>query len=214
MKKPKYKKKKWLIKQYCDKGRSALTIAKKCGVHKSAIYYWLKKFGVTIRSSGESRLGRKFRRSKRKKLNHITRKALIQEYVNGGDSMKVIAKKYGCSENYIRNQLIRYEIEIREQYGRNIPLYQKSASWFYKKSHEAYEEFWGESIHRGYRLHHVDRNPRNIEPSNLSSVTCSFHKITHNKDTKHKQKEDQAVIPMEAQVEIPVETQEPAQVAA
>jgi len=202
----KYRNEQWLRKQYCDKGFSGLKIAKKCGVQKKTVYYWLKKYEIIIRNSGESRLGRKNKRRKKNRLKRITKEVLMQEYVNDGDSMKVIAERYGCSESHIRTKLIKHDIEIREQYGRNGLINGESDEWYRRKSHEVYEEFWREPVRNGYLLHHIDRNPRNFEITNLALVTYSFHSKTHGVGKKKKQETQQP--------EVPLYTQELIQLAA
>lgn len=47
-----YKNKKWLQREYWDKGKTIDQIAKKCNIGTSAVLYWMEKFGIEKRDVG------------------------------------------------------------------------------------------------------------------------------------------------------------------
>jgi len=55
-------------------------------------------------------------------------------------------------------------------------------SWNYKRA--VWERYWNEFLPKGYCIHHVDRNPRNNEISNLALITRSTHEKIHQRARK------------------------------
>lgn len=50
----KYKDRKWLKEKYIDEQRSIADLANECGVAKTTITHWLKKFGIGVRSQSDA----------------------------------------------------------------------------------------------------------------------------------------------------------------
>jgi hypothetical protein len=54
-----YKDEGWLRRRYCDQRKTQAEIAAECGVQRSTIAKFMRKFGIEPRSHSESRIGRK-----------------------------------------------------------------------------------------------------------------------------------------------------------
>ena len=71
--------------------------------------------------------------------------------------------------------------------GKTHPCYgrkeNKNSNWHGGVSehymYRMFEEFWHEEVPKGYCIHHIDRNVRNNEISNLALITRRFHAKIH-----------------------------------
>lgn len=60
------------------------------------------------------------------------------------------------------------------------------------RSREAWEKHWGKKVPRGYIVHHVDGNPKNLAIGNLRIITLARHNSITKKGKTLKQQEHQA----------------------
>lgn len=185
----KYKKilsKKFLKKKYNITKNNATQIAKEVGCSKYVIYYWLKKYNIKIRTSGESNKGRK--------PNSGSFKKGTVPWIKG---KKGILKR---SEK-VKKRLSEARIgEKNAMYG--VHLYrEKNGNWQGGKSFEPYPLGWTNTFKEqiryrdGYKcqicgcpevecnrkldVHHKDYNKMNINPKNLISLCKSCHMKTN-----------------------------------
>jgi predicted DNA-binding protein YlxM (UPF0122 family) len=176
-----YKKEKWLRKYYLERKLSAPEIARKCGIQKSSVYYWLAKFKIEIRSSLDSRSGKKHRKRKKPLLPYYRIQPWLYDmYVKKDMTMAEIAEICNCSEAAIRTWLIKFGINIRAQKMRCDPNAERSDGWYYMQGRIAWEEYWREPPPEGYIIHHFDHNITNWDITNLALVTREFHNTIHN----------------------------------
>ncbi len=208
MKKEFYKKEKWLRKHYFEKELSAPEIARKCGVQKNSVYYWLEKDGIATRTSKNSRKGRKHRKRKKKLLPYYRIQPWLYDmYVTKDMTMAEIAEICNCSEGAIRTWLIKFGIKTKEQKMRHDPNAEMSDCWYYIQGRKIWEEYWRESPQEGYVIHHFDHDITNWDIANLALVTHKFHRAIHK---KRKEEASQII----QQVEISEERGEPIQLMA
>jgi len=84
-------------------GFNTTELAKKFDVCPQTISYHLKKSGVKLRDKND------------KRIKHITRELLIQDYVYGRMSITEVSQKYGVGEGTIFRRLQEYNIMMREK---------------------------------------------------------------------------------------------------
>ncbi len=79
----------------------------------------------------------------------------------------------------------------KELYGEANPQYQYGSRSFYRaEAQRVWENYWNEQAPKGYDIHHVDKNPKNNNISNLVLMTRSGHKKRHNKDRRNNNYKD------------------------
>ena len=91
-----------LYRLYWEEGLSIRKIAKKLGVGKSTIEYWLKKYKISRRPPKENN-----------KLKNLTKDELYDLYWNRGLSIGEIAKMFGVGKSAIRSKMLKLGIARR-----------------------------------------------------------------------------------------------------
>lgn len=169
----KYRRKKWLERQYIDKKKSMSEIAKLCNVEASTICKFVHKFNIPTRSKSEaSQLlspGGEYRNAE----------WLKQEYIEKDKSSIDIAEECDVAPGTISRWLRRYEIEKKEPY--------KNKDWVKKKYVEqektmleiANEVGVGEgTIHRWIvEKHNIKPRPRGFEGKQVEKICEQCGKI-------------------------------------
>jgi hypothetical protein len=105
--------KEWLEAQYVVEQRTPKQIAELVGCSKNTIINHLRRYGIPVRSSPESK---KLNYKPHSRLYEVLndQELLYAEYVVQGLSIKKIARKYGIVQhNSVRQALIRHGIKIR-----------------------------------------------------------------------------------------------------
>lgn len=82
-------------------------------------------------------------------------------------------------EKFNKEWMKRGPLSEADKRGEDSHSFKGGTSWKYAQY--KWEEYWNEIVPEGYFLHHVDRNPKNNEISNLALVTRSFHAKVHKK---------------------------------
>jgi len=96
-----------LIKYYKREKKNSSEIAQIFGCCNTTILYYLKNYGIKIRSSKENAFIRKIK---------INKKFLIEHYIEKKESASCIAKIYGCERKTIIRRLKEYDIKLRTRF--------------------------------------------------------------------------------------------------
>ena len=107
---------------------------------------------------------------------------LQQKYTKEKLNIRRVAKLANVSSSTISDYLRKFNIERRKGWA----LKKSSQECGYAHAHfeakRIWEEWWRQEVPEGYLVHHVDRNWRNNEISNLALVTRSYHTKIHTTD--------------------------------
>jgi transposase len=144
---------------YYDLDLSQCKISEILNTDSSNVCRALKKHKIKSKTISNSL--NKFYNKKNINLKHITKKLLIDLYVNNGKSINEISKEYKVSYSFIYNQLKKHNIKIKKngtfQKEKAIKLNPKL-----KKINKSiiYELYWGKfySLNEIGELYGVDKN--------------------------------------------------------
>jgi len=121
---------------------------------------------------------------------------LYQSYVKEYLTCKEIANLCGVWPSTIHKNLVKFGIKTRNcsemqldiknhRFGKKESDCQNwtggKHSHYNELARKAWVEWWEQWIPMGYMIHHVDRNFKNNEISNLALVTAGYHKTIHKK---------------------------------
>lgn len=107
----------WLGKEYVDKQRSAVDIAKELNCSYQAVIYALRKHSIKVRDSQYASNMRKKQLQKEGYYDtvDIPKKYLIEEYINKKRTMRSIANELGCNWDVVRGRIHRYGLPVNIQ---------------------------------------------------------------------------------------------------
>jgi hypothetical protein len=104
-----YKNKRWLEKKYLKEKLSTIELSIICGVVKSTVLYWIRKYNIPRRSNSESKI--MFNNSENAKYHN--REWLKYKYINEKLNACQIAKICNVNSETIYNWLRKFHIPIR-----------------------------------------------------------------------------------------------------
>lgn len=104
--------KKWLTKEYIDKGRSTTEIGEELGIDRQTINRYIDKFGIKKRTISENT---------RLTDDRLNKKWLTKQYIDENRSMEDIAIEIGAGSSTIERYLRSFNIPVKTpySYGRN-----------------------------------------------------------------------------------------------
>jgi hypothetical protein len=123
-----YQSKEWLDENYTVLGKSTVQLATIANCDPSTINYWLKKFGINMRTVGDYLRGRKVPEETKAKLRAdptrhrervlIAKDWLYQQYVLSERTTYEIANDVGCKASCVQRKLKKYNIPVRSSRSR------------------------------------------------------------------------------------------------
>jgi predicted DNA-binding protein YlxM (UPF0122 family) len=168
-----------LIDLYSLKKLSAHNIANNFNCERTTIYRRLRKFGIPIRSISEAKkgnkiwLGRKHTEEAKNKnsQSHIGKKPTIETRKKMSESRRGIKFSLEHRRKIGESQKWRIGEKHSGWKGGSIEYYCRIARINYIKHYG--------KITKGCLIHHVDKNRKNNDISNLKMVTPSEHSRIH-----------------------------------
>ncbi len=121
MKKYNFITKNFLIKEYKQKKKSSLRIAKVLKCSHATVCNKLKKYNIPRRTPNELQKG--------KNRYNLSKDFLVKEYINNKKTAEQIAKQVGCSQLTVLRHLRNYNIKVRNnsesqiKHGKTIKKY-------------------------------------------------------------------------------------------
>jgi len=181
-----------LHKLYVEQGLSQKQIAKMHGVIQMTISNWLRHYSIKARPLG-GRIS-----------VHLPEEKLRDLYIVKKWTMEKVAKEFGCGESTVRQNLIRFGLQIdrtechhrrlttnRERYAWKTeaggyirirkPDHPAATSDGYVQEHRLVaEKALGRSLRPGEKVHHINLNKRENAVSNLAVLPgVSAHSRVH-----------------------------------
>ena len=144
-----YKDKDWLYQKYWKEKLSQQNIANLCNVTKRTVRIWMRKFDIKIRNISEGR----------------------KEYHKRNPGIMQGQRKYGSPGK------LNPMFGLR---GEDHPAWKSGNKRSYNKiARRNWEEYWRQEVPKGYLIHHVDKDIKNNEITNLALITHRTHAINH-----------------------------------
>lgn len=152
------KDKSWLKQKYIKEGLYLWQIAELCDVNKQTICNWLKEFKIKARKGGHPK-GTKFTEE------HKTRMRKAHNYTSGKEH-------HWWGRKHTKET--KEKMSKTKWQGGDVRTYGKIAR-------RIWEEYWREKVPVGYIVHHVDKNVKNNQLTNLALFPRGFHSAYHNR---------------------------------
>ncbi len=98
----------YLRREYVDEGMNAREIGEKFGVSEAPVLRWLRKYGIPVRTSAESRLWSHIDHNK------IAKDELVRLHIQERKSILQMSKLLGIARETIKDILTQHNIPIRD----------------------------------------------------------------------------------------------------
>ncbi len=183
----------WLADEYVGKQRSAADLAKEIGTDASAVLRRLQRYGIPVRSNSEAQLltphGGSHAPRPRKAKDTLHNEGWLRErYEKEGFNASEIARLVGVEPPSVFGALRKFGIEVKTRSGakkgkpnpnRRVPLNTACKSTLMNRANEVCPPGPCGVCGGPGAVHHIDRNRKNVSPSNLERLCSLCHGRQH-----------------------------------